>query len=147
MLAVIGLIVTLACSFGDLKLGSVTLSVNWQFLAVAVFVVGLQAFFLGGIAHVLFDFTGRQTRRWLRAFPYTRTVLLSAALVLAGVGLAVPLLVAYLGNDLRLSTSELLEDHLAVTGVAIGIAGAQLFAFVLLLHGAVVATARLRPKL
>lgn len=147
VLALIGLIVTLACSFGDLKLGALTLSVNWQFLAVAVFVVGLQAFFLGGIAHVLFDYTGRQTRRWLRAFPYTRTVLISAALVLTGIGLAIPLLVAYLDNGLRLSTSELLQDHLAVTGVAVGIAGAQLFAFVLLLHGAVVATARRRPKL
>jgi hypothetical protein len=147
VLTVIGLIVTLACSFGNLTLGALTLSVNWQFLAVAVFVVGLQALFLGGIAHVLFDYTGSQTRRWLRAFPYTRTVLISAMLVLAGVGLAIPLLVAYLNNGLSLTTSELLEDHLAVTGLAFGIAGAQLFAFVLLLHGAVVATARRRPTL
>jgi glycosyltransferase involved in cell wall biosynthesis len=147
VLALIGLIVTFACSFGNLKLGAVTLSVNWQFLAVAVFVVGLQFVFLGGIAHVLFDYTGRQTRRWLRAFPYTRTVLISAALVLGGIGLAIPLLVAYLHNGLSLTTSELLEDHLAVTGVAAGIAGAQLFAFVLLLQGAAIATARRRPKL
>lgn len=147
LLAAIGLIVTIACSFGNLKLGAVTLSVNWQFLAVAVFVVGLQAVFLGGIAHVLFDYTGRQTRRWLRTFPYTRTVLASALLVLLGIGLAVPLLVAYLHNGLLLTEANLVQDHMAVTGLAAAIAGAQLFAFVLLLHGAVVATARRRPKL
>ena len=141
------MIVTIACSFGNLTLGAVTLSVNWQFFAVAVFVVGLQFVFLGGIAHILFDYTGRQTRRWLKAFPYTRTVLIALLLVLAGIGLAVPLLVAYLDNGLTLTTSNCVQDHLAVTGVAAGIAGAQLFAFVLLLHGAVVATARRRPKL
>src|ERR1700677_3058026 len=103
--------------------------------------------FLGGVAHVLFDYTGRQTRRWLRAFPYTRTVLIALLLVLAGIGLAIPLLVAYLHNGLLLTTSNLLQDHLAVTGVAAGIGGAQLFAFVLLLHGAAMAPARRRPKL
>jgi len=33
-----------------------------------------------------------------------------------------------------------------VTGLAAAIAGAELFAFVLLLHGAVVATSRERPE-
>ena len=147
VLTLIGLIVTVVCSFGNLTLGAVTLSVNWQFLAVAVFVVGLQFVFLGGIAHILFDYTGLQTRRWLRAFPYTRTVLTALLLVVMGIALAIPLLVAYLNNGLLLTTSNLLQDHLAVTGVAAGIAGAQLFAFVLLLHGAAIATARRRPKL
>jgi hypothetical protein len=100
---------------------------------------------LGGIAQVLFDFSGRRTRRWLRAFPYTRSVLISMLLVLAGIGLAVPLAVTYLSNDYRLTSANFVQDHLAVTGMAAAIAGAQLFVFVLLLHGAVVATARGRP--
>jgi glycosyltransferase involved in cell wall biosynthesis len=145
VLAVLGLIVTLAVSFGNLKLGAVTLSLNWQFLAVAAFVVGLQSFFLGGIAQVLFDFGGRRRRRWLRAFPYTRTVLIATLLVIVGIGLAVPLAVAYLNNDLLLTSANSVQDHLAVTGLAAVIAGAQLFVFVLLLHGAIVATAWGRP--
>ncbi len=48
VLALFGLIGTVAVSFGNLKIGAVTLSLNWQFLAVAAFVVGLQAVFLGG---------------------------------------------------------------------------------------------------
>ena len=62
--------------------------------------------------------------------------------MLVGIGLAVPLAVAYLDNDLALTSANFVQDHLAVTGLAGAIAGAQLFVFVLLLHGAVVATSR-----
>jgi hypothetical protein len=145
-LTLLGLLLTLPTTFGDLHLGAVTLSLNWQLLGLAVFVVGLQAFFLGCIAQVLFDYTGRRRKRWLAWFPYTRSVLLAMFLVVLGIGMAIPLAIAYLSNDLALKTSNLAQDHLAVTGLAAGIAGAELFAFVLLLHGAVVATTRARPE-
>lgn len=145
-LTVIGLLLTLPVSFGDLHLGAVTLSLNWQLLGLALFVAGLQAFFLGCIAQVLFDYTGRRRGRWLALFPYTRTVLVAVALVALGIWLAVPLAIAYLSNDLALTSANLAQDHLAVTGLAAAIAGAELFAFVLLLHGAVVATSRERPE-
>ena len=143
-LALLGLLLTVPVSFGNLHLGSVTLSLNWQFLGLALLVVGLQAFFLGCIAQVLFDYTGRRTKRWLALFPYTRTVLIAMLLVLVGIGLGIPLAVAYVDNDLALTSANLLQDHLAVTGLAVAVAGGQLFAFVLLLHGAVVSTSRRR---
>jgi len=147
VLTLVGFIVTLAVTFGNVRLGAVTLSLNWQFLGVAVFVIGLQAFFLGAIAQVLFDFTGKRTRRWLRAFPYTRTVLISLLLAVVGIGLAVPLAIAYLNNNLLLTSANFVQDHLAVTGVAAVISGVQMFVFVLLLHGAAVATRPgARPK-
>ena len=65
--------------------------------------------------------------------------------MVVGIGLAVPLAIAYLDNDLVLTSANYLQDHLAVTGLAAAIAGAQLFVFVLLLHGAIVATAWGRP--
>lgn len=142
VLAVLGLLLTVPVSFGNLKLGAVTLSLNWQFLGLAVFVVGLQAFFLGCIAQVLFDYSGSKRRRWVRLFAYTRTVLISILLVWGGAALCIPLALAYLNNDLVLTSANFVQDHLAVTGLALGIAGAQLFVFVLLLHGTVVATTR-----
>jgi hypothetical protein len=142
VLALIGLIITVALSFGDISLGAVSLSLNFQFLALAVFVVGLQAFFLGCIAQILFDFTGRHRRRWLRVFAYTRSVSAAVALVLVGTALAVPLAIAYFNNGLALSLKNLPQDHLAVTGLALAIAGAQLFGSTLVLHGAAVATDR-----
>ena len=80
VLVALGLLLTLPVSFGDLALGPVTLSLNWQFLGVALLTVGLQAFFLGCIAQVLFDYTGKFKERWLRVFPYTRTVLIAFGL-------------------------------------------------------------------
>jgi Glycosyl transferase family 2 len=145
-LMVLGLLLTVPVSFGDVDVGPVGLSLNWQFLGVAILVVGSQAFFLGCIAQILFDYTGRRRRRWLRVFPYTRTVLIAFALVVLGVGLAVPLLETYLTSDLRLQRADALENHLAVTGLAAVIMGAQLFIFTLLLHGTVVATSRGRLR-
>jgi glycosyltransferase involved in cell wall biosynthesis len=146
-LIAIGLLLTLPLSFGDVDLGPITLSLNSQFLGVAVLTVGGQAFFLGCIAQVLFDYTGRHRQRWLRIFPYTRTVLIAWGLVVLGIALAIPLVVSYVSNDLALQRPDTLENHLAVTGLAAVIAGAQLFVFTLLLHGAVVATTHGRPIL
>ncbi len=147
LLALLGFLLTAAVTLGNVNIGALTLSLNWQFLGVTVFEVGLQAFFLGCIAQILFDFTGRRTRKWLAVFPYTRTVLIALGLVLAGVALAVPLAVTYVHRNFSLSAANLVQNHLAVSGLAVAIAGAQLFAFALLLHGAAVATARARPKL
>jgi glycosyltransferase involved in cell wall biosynthesis len=145
-LVVMGLLLTLPVSFGDLDLGAVTLSLNWQFLGVALLTVGFQAFSLGCIGQVLFDYTGRHRLRWLRVFPYTRTVLIAFGLIAIGIALAIPLVRAYLANDLALQRADTLENHLAVTGLAAVITGAQLFIFTLLLHGTVVATSRGRPS-
>jgi glycosyltransferase involved in cell wall biosynthesis len=140
VLMALGLLLTLPVSFGDLDLGPVVLSLNWQFLGVALITVGFQAFVLGCIAQILFDYTGRHRRRWLRIFPYTRTVLIAFGLVLLGIVLAIPLVVAYIGEGLALQRADTVENHLAVTGLAAVVLGAQLFVFTLLLHGTVVAT-------
>jgi hypothetical protein len=145
VLMILGALLTVPLSFGNIQLGSVGLSLNWQFLGVALLTSGAQAFFLGCIAQVLFDYTGRQRRRWLRIFPYTRTVLIAFALVVAGIALAIPLVATYIGNGLALEQADALPNHLAVTGGALAILGVQLFVFTLLLHGAVVATTQRRP--
>jgi hypothetical protein len=146
VLGVLGFVLMASVTFGNVKLGAVTLSLNWQFLGLAVFVVGLQAFFSGCIARVLFDYTGRRRAQLQRRFAYTRTVLIAFGLVVFGAALCVPLAVAYLNKGLKLSVTNFAQTHLAVTGLAAVIAGAQLFAFVLLLNGAIVATSRSRPQ-
>ena len=139
-LSVLGFLLTVSVSLGNVGLGPVTLSLNWQILGLAMLVIGLQAFSLGCIAETLFDYTGRYRRRWLRLFPYTRTVLTAFLLVAVGIGLAAPLFITYIANGLALESADALENHLAVTGLAIAIAGAQLFVFTLLLHATVIAT-------
>ena len=118
VLTILGLLLTLPLTFGDLDLGIVELSLNWQFLGVAVLAVGFQTFLLGCVAQVLFDYTGRHSHRWRRVFPYTRTVLIAFGLVALGVALAIPLVVTYATSDLALEQADTLQNHLAVTGLA-----------------------------
>lgn len=145
-LTILGLLLLIPLSFGDVDLGFIELSLNFQFLGVALLAVGCQTLFFGCVAQVLFDYTGRHSHRWGHIFPYTRTVLTAFGFVVVGIALAVPLVVTYITNDLALAPSDAVEDHLAVTGLALVITGAQIFVFTLLLHGTILATTRGRPR-
>lgn len=142
----LGLLLTLPLAGGPIDLGPVTLSLYFMLLGLALTLLGLTAVLLGAVAQVLFDYTGRFKRRWLRVLPYTRTVLVAAGLFAAGVGLLIPLVVFYLGNSYKLSPAIDYRDHLAVLGIDWMLSGFLLFAFTLLLHGTVVATSRRAPS-
>ncbi len=146
LLIAIGLLLMLPLSFGDRQIGPLSLSLNSQFLGVTALAIGCQTFFLGCIAQVLFDYTGRMTGRLKRAFPYTRTVLIGFLLMVAGLLAAVPLIVAYIRGDFLLARANTVPNHLAVTGLGALITGAQLFAFTLVLQGTIIATTRARPR-
>jgi hypothetical protein len=145
VLTLLGLLLVLPLTFGDITLGSLHLSLNFQFLGVAVLAVGCQTLFFGCVAQVLFDYTGRHSIRWRRLFPYTRTVLIAFGLVIVGIASAIPLLVTYITKGLALNGSDAVVNHVAVTGLGAAITGAQLFVSTLLLHGTIIATTRGRP--
>jgi glycosyltransferase involved in cell wall biosynthesis len=138
----IGALLTIVPALGPVEVGPVTLSLYWMLFGLIFATIGLQGVFLGCIAQVLFDYTGEATRRWTRMFPYTRTVLAAAGLVVAGVIAAIPLLVTYIDRDLELGDPTDVENHLAVFGATLMVTGFSLFVFTLILHGAVLATRR-----
>jgi glycosyltransferase involved in cell wall biosynthesis len=146
LLIALGLLLTLPITFGDLDLGLFALSLNWQFLGVGLLAVGCQTLYFGCIAQVLFDYTGSNGHRWRRVFPYTRTALIGIVLAVAGFAMAVPLVVTYVANDFALGSADTIENHLALTGLAAVICGAQLFVFAAVLHGTMIATTRTRPN-
>jgi glycosyltransferase involved in cell wall biosynthesis len=145
-LTLLGLLLLIPLTFGPVDLGVIELSLTWQFLGVALLAVGCQTLFFGCVAQVLFDYTGRHSHRWGHIFPYTRTVLIAFGAVMIGIALAVPLVVIYITKDLALSRADAVEVHLAVTGLAFVVTGAQIFVFTLLLHGTILATTRGRPR-
>jgi glycosyltransferase involved in cell wall biosynthesis len=142
ILLVLGLAITLPLSFGPVDLGPLTLSLYTMLLGMALTIVGIQGVFIGGIAQVLFDYRGTAKRRWLRIFPYNRTMLIAALLFVLGIAAAVPLAVSYFSNDLKLGHPSDLAPHLAVTGLTLAVSAFSLFAFTLILHGTIVATDR-----
>jgi glycosyltransferase involved in cell wall biosynthesis len=145
VLLFLGVLLTVPLAGGSVEIGQFTLSLYTMLLGLSLTVVGLQSFCLGCLAQVLFDYTGRAKRRWLRMFPYTRTVVAASVLILLGIALALPLLVKYVSNDFELGAPSDVESHMAVLGLTVAIAGFQLFTFTLLLHGTALATTRRRP--
>jgi hypothetical protein len=145
-LAVIGSLLTFSLSVRDIGVGDVTLSLFTQFLGVAVLAMGAQTFFLGCVARVFFDYTGRFTRQWQRVMPYTRAMLISSALMVSGVCLAVPLVVTYFQGDFQLEQTNTVANHLALTGLAVLIVGAQLSVSNLVVQGAIIVTTTERPR-
>jgi glycosyltransferase involved in cell wall biosynthesis len=138
----LGLLFTLPLAGGPIDVGPVTLSLYWMLLGMALTSLGLTAVLLGAVAQVLFDYTGRFKERWLRILPYTRTVFIAGALILLGIGLLIPLVVSYFGHHFTLESGVDARNHMAVLGITSMLCGFLLFAFTLLLHGAVVATHR-----
>lgn len=134
LMLALGLGLTLPLSFGPLTVGPVTFSLYWMLLGLTLAVLGVQNFFLGCLARLLYDYTGAARDRLLGLFPYTRTVLLSAAVFLAGIGLMTPLAVEYFRRGLELPAEIGTVHHLAVTGILLTIIGFTSFAFTLLFH-------------
>jgi glycosyltransferase involved in cell wall biosynthesis len=129
----LGLLLTLPLAGGRLTVGRVHFSLYWMLLGLTLAIVGLQSFYVGCLAQVLHDYTGAARRRWLRIFPYTRTVFLSAVAFLIGLGLAGALLADYLRSNLALSSTDHVP-YLGVLGLVLMMGSFLTFCFILLLH-------------
>jgi hypothetical protein len=102
-------------------------------LGLTLTTLGLQCIYLGILTQVFFDYTGDTTARWFRRFPYTRTVLIAAAIFAIGLVLTGSLLAYYVHHRFLLS-DDAPVDYLGVTGLLLMIVGFTMFTFTLLLH-------------
>ncbi len=136
LLVVLGLLITVPLTFGPITVGPLVLSLYWMLLGVTLTVLGLQSFYLGCIVQVLHDYTGGATRRWMSVFSYTRAVLVSAAMFIAGLALTVGLVADYLRSGLRLTLSHTHSVYFAVTGLLLVMTGFMSFGATLIVHAA-----------
>ena len=139
---VIGLAITLPLVAGPITIFGVSLSLYWMLIGMTITIVGLQAFLLGCIAQVLFDYHGRHRDRWLSVFSYTRTVAVAAVTAFAGMLCGAPLVVYYLSHHGSLSLRASVQDGLGVVGLMLVAISFSLFTFMLVLHGAAIAARR-----
>lgn len=130
----LGLAITLPLTFGPITIAAVTFSLYTMLLGVTLALLGLQSFFIGCLAQVLHDYDGSARRRWLRVFPYNRTVGICAVAFLIGIGLTVQLMVTFAQHGLALPESARTHAHLAVTGLLLMVAAFVTFTFTLILH-------------
>jgi glycosyltransferase involved in cell wall biosynthesis len=145
-LLLLGLALTLPEMFGPFKVGPITLSLYWALVGMTLSVVGLQSFYLGCIVQVAYNYSERTTRRWLSLFSYTRAIVISAASVMAGFGMSAPLALEYLNRGLVLPARYGPQNHMAVAGVLLMIAGFLTFASTLVLHAVALRAQRSRVR-
>ena len=138
----VGLLITLPLVAGPITIGSISLSLYWMLIGMTLTIIGLQAFLLGCVAQVLFDYSGRARARWLTVFSYTRTMVAVAITACAGIGCGIPLVVYYLSHHESLSLKASVQDGLGVIGLMLIAISFMLFTFTLVLHGAAIATQR-----
>jgi hypothetical protein len=137
MLLFMGLLLTLPLSRGPITVGPITFSLHWMLLGLTLCVLGLHGFYVGALARVFFDYSGKTRHRWLGLFSYTRSVVFSGLAVAVGGILAAPLVLRYIFSGFQLTADVFPTTHLAVTGLLLVIAGFMNFTFTLALHGAV----------
>jgi glycosyltransferase involved in cell wall biosynthesis len=130
----LGLIFLIPLSGGPITIGPITFSLYWMLAGMTLALIGLQNFYLGCLAQTLYAYDRRAGQRWLRRFPYTRTVVLSAVLFLIGIALVIPLAYNYVQAGLSLPREVSATNHLAITGIFFMIAGFTTFSFTLMLH-------------
>ena len=136
VLLVIGLLLALPQILGPIKIGPVTFSLYWTLLGTTIAVVGLQSFFLGCVVQVMYNYTRRSTERWLKLFSYTRALIVSGLLGLAGFALCIPLVSQYITSGLVLPAMPGRANHDAVLGMLFFIAAFMTFSSTLAVHAA-----------
>jgi glycosyltransferase involved in cell wall biosynthesis len=138
----IGLLITVPLSIGPITIGPVKLSLYWMLFGTTLTITGLQAFLLGCIAQVFFDYRERARHRWLRVFSYTRSVIAAAVIGATGLACIVPLIVYYLSHNEHLTLHPSTQYRLGVAGLMLVGVGFSLFTSTLVLHAAAIATRR-----
>ena len=139
-LGVLGTLLMIPFARGPVTVGPVTFALYWQFLGGALAILGLNAYLMGSVAQIFFDYTGRRTEAILDRFRYNRTCALAGVAMVGGLGLMVPLLVRYLRQGLTLHGGPDSENYLFLSGVYFLMAGFSLFTFTLLIHAAATAS-------
>ena len=143
LLLLFGLALTLPLATGPITFGPITFALHFMLLGVSFVVLGLQCVYMGILSQVFFDYSGRRTEAWFRRFPYSRTVIASAATFAVGFVLGSALVVYYVQHGFHL-TATARASYLGVFGLMLTLCGFLTFTFVLMLHSTAVAVRRNR---
>ncbi|MDP9003488.1 MAG: glycosyltransferase family 2 protein, partial [Verrucomicrobiota bacterium] len=138
VLAVIGLLLSLALASGPITIGHIGFSLYWMLLGVTCATLGYSCIQIGLLARVMHNLRPGFVDRVRSVLTYDRGMLASAGLLLVGGVLLGTLVYRYVRHGLRLES----VSHPAILGLLLIILGFQTFCFTLLLEMA----QRVAPK-
>jgi glycosyltransferase involved in cell wall biosynthesis len=135
ILLAMGLLLTIPVAAGPVTVGPITFSLHWMLLGLALTIFGLQFFYCGCVAQVLYDYSGKASRKWLGVFRYTHSMIFSGIAFLGGLAFVSPLVIQYWKSGFRLPNETLFRlSHFAVFGLLLISVATINFAYTLLLH-------------
>jgi hypothetical protein len=134
VLTTVGFLFAAALCFGPLHVGSVTLTLHAQFVAVTIAVIGTAAVFLGVIAKVANDLRGDETVRWVKRLGYNRVAKAAGLLIIVGFIIDLCFAVTYVRNDLAVTAQNARLSHLAAPGLLLMMVGFIAFTATLVVH-------------
>jgi glycosyltransferase involved in cell wall biosynthesis len=129
----LGLLFLIPLAFGPVTIGALQLSLNTMLLAMAIATLGLSMLYFGGVASVMFDYSGQLQARLERALPYNRTLIACFLIGALGGVATIPLVTTYVANNFTLPEIGL-DTHRAVMGLWLVIASFQTFIFSLMVR-------------
>lgn len=138
VLFLMGLLLTLPMSFGEVSVGPVTFSIYTMLIGVTLAALGVQSIFFGLLAHVFLDYSENRALKWRQMFAYTRTVIASGVVFLLGATLVGVLVADFVSRGFSLADPSSAVTHLGVVGLLLTIIGFSTFCFTLLIHATAV---------
>jgi len=133
VLLFLGLAFLIPLTFGPVSIGPLQMSLNTMLLAMVVATLGLSMLLFGGVASVMFDYSGQLQARLERALPYNRTLLGCLVVTVFGILIIIPLISTYIGNDFTVPEIGL-DTHRAVMGLWLVMVAFQTFIFSLMIR-------------
>jgi glycosyltransferase involved in cell wall biosynthesis len=129
-LAVIGLVLSLGLATGPVRIGRIGFSLHWMLLGVTCTTLGYSSIQIGILARVMHGLKPRFVQRFQKIVTYDRSMIASAALMVAGLVLMGNLAFHYLKHGLQLEAIS----HPAIFGLLLVMLGFQTFCFTLLME-------------
>jgi hypothetical protein len=133
LLLVVGLAFLVPLTFGPVTIGTLQLSLNTMLLTMAIATLGLSMLYFGGVASVMFDYSGQLQARLERALPYNRTLIGCLFVAALGIAATLPLVRTYIDNNFAVPEIGL-DTHRAVMGLWLVVASFQTFIFSLMVR-------------
>lgn len=107
ILGVPGWIIVLAIGImGPVRIGALTLSTHWMLIGLLCGVIGLQAFYMGILAGVMYDVKGNKSKKWAGVFEFNRCVIICSLLIIASILLVIPIIKEYIFSNFSLEPSS-----------------------------------------
>jgi len=125
-----GLLLCSILARGPVTIGPVGLNIYWMLLGMTAAVLGFALFQAGILARITHGLRSGIEQRVLNDITYDRGMLTAFILVLFGLCLDVPFLLAYIRNNFRLTALS----YSAIFGLLMILLGVQAFGFTLLLE-------------